>query len=395
MQEMDKKTVRDIDVKGKRVLVRVDFNVPLSGGQITDDRRIVAALPTIRYLIEQGARSILVSHLGRPKGFDDQLRLDPVAARLADLLGVPVVKLGDCIGDEVRCAVDRMTDGSLVLLENIRFYPEETANDPEFAKQLASLAEVFVNDAFGTAHRPHASTEGVAHYLPAVAGFLMEKELEYLGRALRDPEKPFVAVLGGAKVSDKIPVIENLLPKADSLLIGGGMAFTFLAAKGLGVGKSLLESDLIGLSAYLIEKAKDKGVRLMLPTDVLVASEVAADASWEVVPIDSIPPERIGVDIGPETSESFAREIRAAKTVVWNGPMGVFEIDAFARGTKAVAAACAECAGTTIIGGGDSAAAVEKFGFSDKVSHVSTGGGASLEFLEGKELPGVAALLDK
>jgi phosphoglycerate kinase len=395
MQEMDKKTVRDIDVKGKRVLVRVDFNVPLSGGQITDDRRIVAALPTIRYLIEQGARSILVSHLGRPKGFDDQLRLDPVAARLADLLGVPVVKLGDCIGDEVRCAVDRMTDGSLVLLENIRFYPEETANDPEFAKQLASLAEVFVNDAFGTAHRAHASTEGVAHYLPAVAGFLMEKELEYLGRALRDPEKPFVAVLGGAKVSDKIPVIENLLPKADALLIGGGMAFTFLAAKGLGVGKSLLESDLIGLSADLIEKAKDKGVRLMLPTDVLVASEVAADASWEVVPIDSIPPERIGVDIGPETSESFAREIRAAKTVVWNGPMGVFEIDAFARGTKAVAAACAECAGTTIIGGGDSAAAVEKFGFSDKVSHVSTGGGASLEFLEGKELPGVAALLDK
>lgn len=392
---MDKKTVRDIEVKGKRVLVRVDFNVPLSDGKITDDRRITAAIPTIRYLVEQGARSILVSHLGRPKGFDDQLRLDPVAARLADILGAQVNKLDVCTGDEVRCAVDALTDGDLLLLENIRFYPEESANDPAFAKEIASLAEVFVNDAFGAAHRAHATTEGVAHYLPAVAGFLMEKELEYLGRALSDPEKPLVAVLGGAKVSDKIPVIENLLTKADTILIGGGMAFTFLAAKGHGVGKSLLDPDLIELAGNLIEKAKDKGVRFLLPTDVLVASEVAADASWEVVPVDSIPAERIGVDIGPETAESFANEIRGAKTVIWNGPMGVFEIDAFARGTKAIASACAECPGTTIVGGGDSAAAVEKLGFSDKVSHVSTGGGASLEFLEGKELPGVAALQDK
>jgi phosphoglycerate kinase len=392
---MDKKTVRDIDVMGKRVLVRVDFNVPIQDGKITDDRRIVAALPTIRYLMDQGARSILVSHLGRPKGFDDHLRLDPVARRLADLLPAEVTKLDDCIGEKVERAIAEMGDGDLLMLENIRFYSEETANDPEFARKLASLADIFVNDAFGAAHRAHASTEGVAHFLPAVAGFLMEKELAYLGGALANPAEPFVAVLGGAKVSGKIPVIENLLPKADAVLIGGGMAFTFLAARGFGVGKSLLDEELIELSKSLLEKAKDRGVRLSLPSDVVVTKEIRDDPEWEVVPVDSIPDGMIGVDIGPETAKGFAEEIKGAKTVIWNGPMGVFEIDAFAKGTEAIARSCAECEGTTIVGGGDSAAAIEKLGLADRISHVSTGGGATLEFLEGKALPGVAALQDK
>ncbi|SFQ01241.1 phosphoglycerate kinase [Caldicoprobacter faecalis] len=394
---MNKKTIEDIDVRGKRVLVRVDFNVPLDeNGNITDDTRIRAALPTIQYLIKNNAKVILMSHLGRPKGeFDPKYSLAPVAKHLSKLLGQEVIMAKDVIGESAKNTVANMKEGQVVLLENVRFHKEETKNDPEFAKALAQLGDVYVNDAFGSAHRAHASTEGVAHYLPAVAGYLIQKELEVMGKALENPERPFVAILGGAKVSDKIGVIENLINKVDVLLIGGGMAYTFLKAKGYEVGNSLLEEDKVELAKQLMEKAKEKGVKLLLPVDNVVAQEFKADAPYKVVDSDKIPAGWMGLDIGPKTREMFGEEIKKAKTVVWNGPMGVFEMPAFAEGTKAVAKYVSECGGTTIIGGGDSAAAVEQLGFADKMTHISTGGGASLEFLEGKVLPGIAALNDK
>jgi len=392
-----KATVRDVDVKGKRVLVRVDFNVPMNAErEITDDTRIKAALPTIRYLVDHGARVILASHLGRPKGKPtDEFRMDPVARRLSELLGKPVLKLNECVGDEVKAAVVAMRDGDVVLLENLRFHAEEEANDEGFAKALADLADIYVNDAFGTAHRAHASTAGVARFLPAVAGFLMEKEIEVMGKALADPERPFVAILGGAKVKDKVGVVRNLLDKVDTLMIGGGMAYTFLKAQGFEVGQSILEADKIDLARELMDKAKARGVRFMLPSDVVIADRFAEDARTRVVPVDQIPPDWQALDIGPETVQRFAKEIAGARTVVWNGPMGVFEMKPFAEGTRGVAKALAESKAVTIVGGGDSAAALEEMGFADKVTHVSTGGGASLEFLEGKELPGVAVLKDK
>jgi len=392
-----KATVRDVDVKGKRVLVRVDFNVPMNAErEITDDTRIKAALPTIRYLVDHGARVILASHLGRPKGKPtDEFRMDPVARRLSELLGKPVLKLNECVGDEVKAAVVAMRDGDVVLLENLRFHAEEEANDEGFAKALADLADIYVNDAFGTAHRAHASTAGVARFLPAVAGFLMEKEIEVMGKALADPERPFVAILGGAKVKDKVGGVRNLLDKVDTLMIGGGMAYTFLKAQGFEVGQSILEADKIDLARELMDKAKARGVRFMLPSDVVIADRFAEDAKTRVVPVDQIPPDWQALDIGPETVQRFAKEIAGARTVVWNGPMGVFEMKPFAEGTRGVAKALAESKAVTIVGGGDSAAALEEMGFADKVTHVSTGGGASLEFLEGKELPGVAVLKDK
>jgi phosphoglycerate kinase len=396
---MPKKTVRDVDVAGKRVLVRVDFNVPMDEqtGRITDDTRIEAAVPTIRYLVEHGAKTMLVTHLGRPKGVTEKLRLGPVAVRLQELLGRPVRKLDDAVGPAVRAAVEQMAPGDVVLLENVRFHPEEEKNDPEFARQLAALADVYVNDAFGTAHRAHASTEGVARLLPAVAGFLMEKEIDALGSALTAPRRPFVAILGGAKVGDKIGVIENLLDKVDALLIGGGMAFTFLKAQGHEIGKSLLDPEHLDVARDTLAKAQACGVRLELPVDVVVAPDFRPDAPSRVVPASAIPSDRIGMDIGPATIERFSEVLRDAGTVIWNGPMGVFEMPAFAQGTRRLAeilAAVTATGGTTIIGGGDSAAAVEQAGLADKMTHISTGGGASLEFLEGKELPGVAALAD-
>ena len=394
---LNKKTIEDIDVRGKRVLVRVDFNVPMDeNGNITDDRRIRAALPTIQYLIKNNAKVILMSHLGRPKGeFVPKYSLAPVAKHLSNLLGQEVIMAKDVIGESAKNAVAGMKEGQVVLLENVRFHKEETKNDPEFAKALAQLGDIYVNDAFGSAHRAHASTEGVAHYLPAVAGYLIQKELEIMGKALENPSRPFVAILGGAKVSDKIGVIENLINKVDVLLIGGGMAYTFLKAKGYEVGNSLLEEDKVELAKQLMEKADEKGVKLLLPVDNVVAQEFKADAPHKVVDSDKIEAGWMGMDIGPKTREMFGEEIKKAKTVVWNGPMGVFEMPAFAEGTKAVAKYVGECGGTTIIGGGDSAAAVEQLGFADKMTHISTGGGASLEFLEGKVLPGIAALNDK
>jgi phosphoglycerate kinase len=402
---MNKKTVRDIDVQGKRVLVRVDFNVPQDdAGAITDDRRIKAALPTIRFLIDRGAKAILVSHLGRPKGVDEKWRMNPIAKRLSELLGKPVRKLDDCIGADVEAAVNQTPSGGVILLENVRFYKEEEANDPDFAKRLASLADVYVNDAFGTAHRAHASTEGVAHDLPAVAGFLMEKEIEYLGKALSNPEKPFVAVLGGVKVSDKIKVIDSLLEKVDSLLIGGAMTYTFLVAQGYSVGNSMVDQPGIELAQQALDKARSRGAELMLPGDAVevelaadfdIRSGVPADVKIAIAQSNAMLDGYRGLDIGPDTIKVYSDKVKAAKTVVWNGPMGVFEDPRFAKGTLAIAEAMAECKGTTIVGGGDSAAAVEQMGFADKVSHVSTGGGASLEFLEGKALPGVVALNDK
>jgi len=391
---MNKKTIRDVDVAGKCVLVRVDFNVPQDkSGHITDDTRIRAALPTIRYLCDHGAKVILCSHLGRPKGkVSEEFRLTPVAKRLSELLGVPVTKTNDCIGPEVAQAVKAMKAGDVVLLENLRFYAEEEGNDPAFAKQLAAPAELYVNDAFGTAHRAHASTEGVTHYLPAVAGFLMERELNFLGKALADPTHPFVAILGGAKVSDKIGVIENLLPKVDQLIVGGGMANTFLKAQGHEVGDSLLEADKIDLAKDLLKRG---GKKLLLPVDVVVADAFAADAKHQIVGIDKVSTGWRILDIGPQSVAKFSAVLKTAKTVVWNGPMGVFEFPVFAAGTVAVAKALSETDATTIIGGGDSAAAVEQAGVADKMTHISTGGGASLEFLEGKVLPGVAALQDK
>ena len=395
---MAKKTIQDIDVSGKRVLVRVDFNVPLAeDGTVSDDKRIVAALPTIRYLLEHNAKVILCSHLGRPKGqVNPKYSLAPVGARLSELL--PDTKIWfaeDTVGESAKTAIDDMKDGEIVLLENVRFYPEEEKNDPEFAKKLASLADIFVSDAFGTVHRAHASTAGVAAYLPAVAGFLIGKELGVMGEALDNPKRPFVAILGGAKVADKIGVIKNLLGKCDSLIIGGGMAYTFLKAQGYGIGTSLLDAESIDLAKDIMAEAKAKNVNFLLPIDTVVATEFDANAEHKVVPSTEIPDGWMGMDIGPKTAELFKKTIVEAATVVWNGPMGVFEFPAFAEGTKKVAEACAECAGTTIIGGGDSASAVKKLGFADKMTHISTGGGASLEFLEGKTLPGVAVLNDR
>jgi len=393
---VQKMTVKDIDCAQKRVLVRVDFNVPLENGEVVDDTRIRAALPTIRYLMEQGAKVILVSHLGRPKGkVNETLRLNPVARRLSELLNKPVKKVDACIGPEVEEAVNNLKPGEVLLLENIRFYPEEEKNDPEFARKLAALADIYVNDAFGAAHRAHASTEGVAHYLPAVAGFLMQKEIEIMGKALADPERPFVAILGGAKVSDKIGVIRNLLSKVDTLLLGGGMANTFLKARGCQMGKSLVEDDKVPLASELMEEARKRNVHLLLPVDLVVTQDLSAEAPHRVVKAEEVPEGWMAVDIGPETRQAFAKALEGARTVVWNGPMGVFEVEPFAAGTEAVARAVAEVKGTTIVGGGDSVAAVEKVGVADHITHISTGGGASLEFLEGRELPGVVALKDK
>lgn len=392
---MNKKTVKDVDVKGKRVLVRVDFNVPMENGQVTDDRRIRAALPTLQYLLDQGASVILMSHLGRPKdGPDPKYKMDAAAARLGELLNRPVKKLDDCVGPQVEAVVNEMKPGDVTVLENTRFYPEEKKNNPDFSAKLAKLGQVYVNDAFGSAHRAHASTEGVTQTLrPAVAGFLMEKELNYLGRALANPEHPFLAIMGGAKISDKISVIENLLSKVDSLLIGGGMANTFFVAQGLDVGKSLVEAEAIDTAKKLLAENADK---LILPVDCVIAPEFKADADSKVVPVDEVPEGWMILDIGPATVAHFANRLAAAKTVVWNGPMGVFEFPKFAEGTFSVAKALANLQdATTIIGGGDSAAAAEQSGLADKMSHISTGGGASLEFLEGKVLPGVAALDDK
>jgi phosphoglycerate kinase len=386
----------EIDPAGKRVLVRVDFNVPQDEqGRITDDRRIEAALPTIRYLLERSARVVLASHLGRPKGMDEKWTLKPVAARLSELLGQPVKTASDCVGPEAEAAVATLKPGEVLLLENVRFHPEEEKNDPAFARQLASLTDLYVNDAFGAAHRAHASTEGVAHLLPAVAGLLMQKELEVLGSALNKPRRPFVAILGGKKVSDKIGVIEHLMDKVDALIIGGGMASTFLKAKGYEIGDSLLDTDGIDLAKRVMERAASRGPRLELPVDVVVAKAFAPDAESQVVAAEAIPAGWQGMDIGPRTVARFREALADAQTVVWNGPMGVFEMPRFAAGTRAMAEILAQrtaAGATTIIGGGDSAAAVEQMGFADQMSHISTGGGASLEFLEGKVLPGVAAL---
>jgi 3-phosphoglycerate kinase len=393
---MNERSVRDLDLQGKRVLVRVDFNVPVKDGQVTDDTRIQRALPTIRYILSEGGRPILISHLGRPKGEPDpKYAMDPVAKRLEELLGEPVIKLDAAVGPEVEEALDSWDERGVVLLENSRFYPGETKNDPEFADQLAALADLYVDDAFGAAHRAHATTVGVAERLPAAAGLLLEEEIDYLDGVLRDPERPFVAILGGAKVSDKLGVIESLLEVADTLLIGGAMCFTFFKARGYEVGNSLVEDDYLEEAKRLMDQAGDK---LVLPVDVVVADRIEEDAEGETVGVDEIPPDKMGLDIGPRTVELFEEHISGAKTIFWNGPMGVFEIDAFARGTegvaRAVAAASAEGA-TTVIGGGDSVAAVRKLGLEDRMSHISTGGGASLEYVEGKELPGVGVLPEK
>lgn len=389
---LSKKTVRDIDITGKRCLVRCDFNVPIEDGRITDDNRIVGALPTIQFLREKGASIVLCSHLGRPKGKRNMdFSLNLVAERLSSLLGQEVALLGDCVGPEVEASCAALKPGEIVLLENLRFHAEEEANDPDFCRSLASLADIYVNDAFGTAHRAHASTEGVARLLPAVAGFLIEKEIAHLGAALDNPTRPFVAIMGGAKVADKIQVIDNLLPKVDRLIIGGGMAFTFLKAQGHEIGKSLVDAESL---EYVKGLLASDGAKLALPVDVVCAPEFRADAPATTCGADAIPSDQMGLDIGPETAANFAAIVAGAGTVLWNGPMGVFEFDAFAAGTKSIADAMAICGGTTIVGGGDTAAAVEQFGVAEKMSHVSTGGGASLEFLEGIELPGIAALLD-
>ncbi len=394
----NKKTVKDIDVRGKKVLLRCDFNVPQdkATGEITSDKRIVAALPTINYLLEQGAAVIACSHLGKPKGeWKESLTLAPVAKRLSELLGRDVIFAKDIVGEDAKAKAAALRGGEIMLLENLRFDIREEKNDPAFAKELASLAEVYVSDAFGTVHRAHASTEGVSKYLPAVSGLLVAKELEVMGGALNDPKRPFVAVLGGAKVSDKINVINNLLEKADTVIIGGGMAYTFSKAQGGEIGTSLLEEDKLDYALQMIEKAKKNGVKLLLPVDTVCAKEFSADAKPETYEAGKIPADMMGLDIGPKTVELFCGAVKGAGTIVWNGPMGVFEFPAFAVGTKAMAKALAESGAVTIIGGGDSAAAAEQLGFAEKITHISTGGGASLEFLEGKELPGVACLLDK
>lgn len=393
----NKKTIEDIDVKGKKVIVRVDFNVPLDENlKITDDKRIVGALPTIKYLVDKGAKTILVSHLGRPKnGPEAKFSMKPTAERLGELLKKPVIMASDVIGPDAKAKAAALKDGEVLMLENVRFHKEEEKNDPAFAKELSTLAEIYVNDAFGTAHRAHASTAGLADYLPAVCGYLISKEIDIMGKALSHPARPFVAILGGAKVSDKILVIENLIDKVDTLIIGGGMAYTFLKAKGYKIGKSICEDDKVDLARSLLEKAEKKGVNLMLPIGSIVGKEFKNDTDHKYVPSDDMPDEWMGMDIGSLTIEKFSKEIKKGKTIVWNGPMGVFEFPNFATGTREIARAVAESGAISIVGGGDSAAAVEQLGFADKITHISTGGGASLEFLEGKELPGIAVLLDK
>ena len=393
----NKKTIEDIDVSGKKVLVRCDFNVPLDENKnITDETRINAALPTIKYLLEHKAAVILCSHLGRPKGeFNMKYSLAPVAKRLSEKLGFEVKLAKDVIGPDAKKLAAEVKPGEAVLLENVRFHAEEEKNDPAFAKELASMADIYVSDAFGTVHRAHASTAGVAEYLPAVAGFLIGKELNFLGKAVTNPERPFVAILGGAKVKDKIGVITNLIEKVDTLLIGGGMAYTFMKATGGEIGNSLCDEERLGLALELLDKAKAKGVKFLLPVDTLCAAEFSADAKPELVDTMAIPADRMGMDIGPKTIQQFSDAVKDAGTVIWNGPMGVFEFPAFAEGTRALAKALADTDAITIVGGGDSAAAVAQLGYADKMTHISTGGGASLEFLEGKELPGVACLLDK
>ena len=395
---MNKKTVKDIDVTGKKVLVRCDFNVPQDKetGEITDNRRIKAALPTIQYLLGNNAKVILCSHLGRPKGeVNPKYSLKPVAEELSKLLGKEVKLAKDVVGEDAKRLTENMKEGEIVLLENVRFHKEEEQNDPEFSKELASLAEIYVNDAFGTAHRAHSSTAGVANYLPAVSGFLIEKELEFLGGALENPKRPFVAILGGAKVSDKIGVIENLLDKVDTLIIGGGMAYTFFKAQGFNIGTSICEEDKLDLAREILEKAKKKNVDLLLPVDNKVAKEFSADSEYIEVPSNEIPDGYMGLDIGTKTIEKYKEVLKNAKTIVWNGPLGVFEFEKFAYGTNEIAKILANLDATTIIGGGDSAAAIEKQGLADKMTHISTGGGASLEFLEGKELPGISCLQNK
>lgn len=394
---MNKKTIEDIDVKGKRVFVRCDFNVPLDeNGNITNDNRIKGALKTIKYLKDHDAKIILASHLGRPKGeVNPKYSLAPVAKRLSELLDCEVKMAKDVIGDDAKRLASELKDGDVMLLENVRFHKEETKNDPAFSKELASMADIFVNDAFGTAHRAHCSTTGIASYIPAVCGYLIQKEIEIMGKALSNPERPFVAILGGAKVSDKIGVINNLIEKVDSIIIGGGMAYTFIGAKGGKIGKSLFEADKVELAKELMAKAEAKGVKLYLPVDTLCGKDFSNDTETKIVETMNIPDDMEGMDIGPKSREVFAEVVKNAKTVVWNGPMGVFEFPTFAEGTLSVATAMAESGAITIIGGGDSAAAVTKLGFGDKMTHISTGGGASLEFLEGIELPGIAALNDK
>jgi len=393
---MNKKTIRDIDVKGKKVIARVDFNVPLADGEITDDTRIEAALPTIKYLLEKQAKLILCAHLGRPKGeFKPEFSLKPCAKRLAELLGQEVKLAEDVVGESAKALAANVKEGEVVMLENVRYMPGETKNDMELAKQFASLADIFVNDAFGAAHRAHASNAGVAEFLPSAMGFLIEKEIEFLGKAMENPERPFIAILGGAKVKDKLGVIRNLLDKVDILLIGGGMSYTFQVALGGKVGDSLLDEDRIEFAKEMMELAKSKGVKLLLPVDNEAGDEFSNDTMRATFHSRDIPDGWEGMDIGPETQEIFAAEVAKAKTVIWNGPMGVSEFSNFAQGTIAVAQAMADIDGMTIIGGGDSAAAVEKLGFADKMTHISTGGGASLEFMEGKELPGIAAIEDK
>ncbi|RSL35043.1 phosphoglycerate kinase [Salibacterium salarium] len=394
---MNKKSIRDIDLKGQTVFCRVDFNVPMNKDEVTDDTRIRAALPTIQHLIDQGAKIILGSHLGRPKGeASDELRLGPVAVRLGNLLHKDVKKVDEVYGDEAKKAAENLVEGEVLLLENLRFEPGEEKNDETLSKNLASLADVYVNDAFGAAHRAHASTEGVARHIPAVSGLLMEKELEVLGQALTTPERPFTAIVGGAKVKDKIGVIDYLLDKVDNLIIGGGLAYTFVKAKGYEIGKSLLDEEKIDLANEYMQKAKDNGVNFYMPLDVTVADDLSEDANTKVVNIENIPSDWEALDIGPKTIEAYKDVIQDSKLVLWNGPMGVFEFEPFSKGTRAIGEALAEASETySVIGGGDSAAAVEKFGMADQMSHISTGGGASLEFMEGKVLPGVAALSDK
>ena len=393
---MSKKTVRDIDLKDKKVLVRCDFNVPMDENQnITDNTRIVAALPTIKYLLEQNCKITLCSHLGRPKGeFKKEFSLVPVANELSKLLNKEIIMAKDVIGEDAVSKANNLKNGEILLLENLRFHREETDNDPEFSKKLSNYGEIFVNDAFGTAHRAHASTEGVTHYLPAVSGFLIEKELKFLDEALQNPERPFMAILGGSKVSDKIGVIESLINKVDAILIGGGMAYTFLKALGYNVGNSLCEDDKINLAMELMEKAKEKGVKFMLPIDNRIGKDFTPETECRIVPSAEIPDGWQGLDIGPETVKLYAEELKNAKTIVWNGPLGVFELEKFAIGTNEIAKALGDIDAVKIIGGGDSASAVEKAGVAEKMTHISTGGGASLEFLEGKKLPGIEALLD-
>ena len=397
MTDYNKKTVEDIAVSGKRVLVRVDFNVPLDENfNVTDDTRILGSMKTIQYLVDHDAKVILVSHLGRPKdGFEAKFSMKPAADKLAELMNRTVILAADVVGDDAKAKAAALQNGEILMLENVRFHKEETKNDPDFAKELASMAEIYVNDAFGTAHRAHASTEGVTKYLPSVCGYLIKKEIDFMGKALSNPERPFVAILGGAKVSDKINVIDNLLDKCNAIIIGGGMAYTFERAKGFSVGKSICEEDKLDLARGLMEKAKEKGVQFLLPLDNIVVEEFKNESPSKCVEAEEIPDGWMGVDIGPKTIESYIDVIKNAKTIVWNGPMGVFEFANFAVGTRAIAKALAESNATTIIGGGDSAAAVEQMGFAAKMSHISTGGGASLEFLEGKVLPGIAALLPK